>query len=76
MGHKNIRTKSTTYLTEIPEFNPGVTRTNKHVRTRKAIESQMEILNKKIRVEDFAQKRAEKQKNDRLEKRSKLKIEN
>ena len=68
---KKIRTKSLTYLNEIPETNPGVTRSNKHVRTYFSLEIQLEKLNRKIQIDDFAKIRAEKQKNDRLEKRMK-----
>ena len=69
MAHKKIRTKSRTYLIEIPDYNPGVAKTNKHVRTYQTVESQINKLNRIIKIEDFAKKRAEKQKNDRLEKR-------
>lgn len=71
MTFKKVKTKSTIYLAEIPEFMPGVARTNKYVRTFSNIENQFLTICKKIRLDDFKDVRAENQKAQRLEKRKK-----
>jgi len=68
---KKIKTKSTIYLAEIPDFMPGVARTNKHVRTFNNKETQFLTICRKLKLDDFKEVRAENQKAQRLEKRKK-----
>ena len=69
MSFKKIRTKSTTYLVEIPDYFPGVCRTDRIVRTRQIQENQFDELSRKIKIDDFKTLRSENQKADRQQKR-------
>jgi len=72
---KKIRTKTATYLAEIPDYSPGVSRTDKIVRTKQIQENQFAELCRKIKIDDFKTLRSENQKAKRQSKRQLKKYE-
>ena len=75
MSLKKIRTKTATYLAEIPDYSPGVSQTDKIVRTKQIQENQFAELCRKIKIDDFKTLRSENQKAKRQSKRQLKKYE-
>jgi hypothetical protein len=75
LSFKKIKTKSTTYLVEIPDYFPGVCRTDRIVRTRQIQENQFAELCRKIKTDDFKTLRSENQKAERQSKRQRKSLE-